>query len=188
MSGAASTSPATRPGRVGWEVRRARTEDVPAVAAAVVELLIELGGTPPSRAAIEAEASAHVADPSLGIVLVAVPNEVRSQFSAVSAENCERTVGEGELVGVLTASWARAVQIAGRMLTIEVLWTRHDLRGEGVGAALVEALAAQAAAEGVERVEVGLPREGFAALPATERFYLTNGFERIGPRMRRSVA
>ncbi len=168
MTGAATHSPAAAPGTVGWEVRPAREEDASAVAAAVAALVAELGGSPPPRAAIEAEARAHIADPSLGIVLVA------------SAE------GNG-LVGALTASWARAIQVAGRLLTIEVLWTRREWRDRGVGAALVEALAAAAASEGAGRVEVGLPRESFTALRATERFYLANGFERLGPRMRRAV-
>jgi GNAT superfamily N-acetyltransferase len=186
MTGVAAHSPAAAPGSLGWEVRPARAEDAPGVAAAVAALLAELGGTPPPRAAIEAEARAHIADPSLGIVLVAaVPPPESSQSSVDSADDCERTVGEWELVGALTASWARAIQVAGRLLTIEVLWTRHEWRDRGVGAALVEALAA--AAEGAGRVEVGLPRESFGALRATERFYLANGFERLGPRMRRTV-
>jgi GNAT superfamily N-acetyltransferase len=168
MNGAATHSPAARPGAAGWEVRPARQEDAPAVAAAVAALVAELGGSPPPRAAIESEARAHIGDPSLGIVLVAAAD------------------GQ-ELVGALTASWARAIQVAGRLLTIEVLWTRREWRDRGVGAALVEALAAAAAAEGAGRVEVGLPRESFAALRATERFYLANGFERLGPRMRRAV-
>ena len=167
MTEAATESPAVAPGETGWEVRPARTDDVPAVAAAVAALLAELGGTPPARSAIESEARAHIEDPSLGIVLVASAGD--------------------ELVGVLTASWARAIQVAGRLLTIEVLWTRQDWRDRGVGAALVEALASAAAAEGAGRVEVGLPRESFPALRATERFYLANGFERLGPRMRRAV-
>jgi GNAT superfamily N-acetyltransferase len=167
MTRAVTEGPATRSGTGGWEVRPARTDDVPAVAAAVASLLEELGGTPPPRAAIEAEARAHIEDPSLGIVAVA-------------------SVGD-ELVGVLTASWARAIQVAGRLLTIEVLWTRPEWRDRGVGAGLVEAVAAAAAAEGAGRVEVGLPRESFAASRATERFYLANGFERLGPRMRRAV-
>lgn len=190
MSGAATHSPAARPGMVGWEVRPAREEDAPGVAAAVAALVAELGGSPPPRAAIEAEARAHIADPSLGIVLVATTTAdptASSQISPDSEENCERAGGAGELVGVLTASWARAIQVAGRLLTIEVLWTRREWRDRGVGAALVEALAAAAAAEGAGRVEVGLPREGFPALRATERFYLANGFERLGPRMRRAV-
>jgi GNAT superfamily N-acetyltransferase len=168
MTGAVTHSPARRPGALGWEVRRARAEDAAEIAAGVATLLSELGApTPPSRDAIEAEARAHISDPSLGIVLVAATRDA--------------------LVGVLTASWARAVQVPGRMLTIEVLWTRSEWRDGGVGAALLEALAAAASAEGVGRVEVGLPRESFAALRATERFYLANGFERLGPRMRKSL-
>jgi GNAT superfamily N-acetyltransferase len=175
MSEVAAHRPAAPPGTVGWEVRPARPEDAAAVAGGVAALLAELGGTPPPRAAIEAEARAHIADPSLGIVLVA-----SSQLSPHSDENCE-------LAGVLTASWARAIQVPGRMLTIEVLWTRRGRRDRGVGAGLVEALAVGAAGEGASRVEVGLPRESFDALRATERFYLANGFERLGPRMRRTV-
>ena len=167
MTGVSTQGPAAEPGVSGWEVRPARATDVPGVAAAVASLLEELGATPPAIEAIEGEARAHIEDPSLGIVLVAAAHR--------------------DLVGVLTASWARAIQVAGRLLTIEVLWTRREWRDRGVGAALVEALAAAAAAEGTGRVEVGLPRESFAALRATERFYLANGFERLGPRMRRSV-
>jgi GNAT superfamily N-acetyltransferase len=168
MTRVAPDLPAAAPGKVGWEVRPARDEDAAAVAAAVAALVAELGGSPPPRTAIERETRAHIGDPSLGIVLVAAVE------------------GDG-LVGVLTASWARAIQVAGRLLTIEVLWTRREWRDRGVGAALVEALAAAAAAEGAGRVEVGLPRESFTPLRATERFYLGNGFERLGPRMRRSV-
>jgi GNAT superfamily N-acetyltransferase len=167
MNQPAIHSPATGPGASGWEVRPAREDDAAEVAAAVAALVAELGGSPPPRAAIEQEARAHIADPSLGIVLVAAEGET--------------------VVGALTASWARAIQVAGRLLTIEVLWTRREWRDRGVGAALVEALAQAAAAEGAGRVEVGLPRESFTALRATERFYLANGFERLGPRMRRSV-
>jgi GNAT superfamily N-acetyltransferase len=183
MNGASTHLPAAAPGKVGWEVRPARGEDAATVAAAVAALVAELGGSPPPRGAIESEARAHIADPSLGIVLVAAATSdptMSSQFSPDSGENCE-------LIGALTASWARAIQVAGRLLTIEVLWTQHEWRDRGVGAALVEALAAAAAAEGASRVEVGLPRESFAALRATERFYLANGFERLGPRMRRAV-
>jgi GNAT superfamily N-acetyltransferase len=168
MSEAVASSPAARPGTDGWEVRPARPEDAASIAAGVAALLAELGGTPPPRGAIEAEACAHIGDPSLGIVLVAVSGD--------------------ELVGVLTASWARAIQVPGRMLTIEVLWTRRGWRDRGVGAGLVEALAAAASTEGARRVEVGLPRESFDTLRATERFYLANGFERLGPRMRKTLS
>jgi GNAT superfamily N-acetyltransferase len=169
MTGAATRRPAVTPGRSGWDVRRARRSDSAAVATGVAALLCELGATPPSHTAIEDEARAHIDDPTLGIVLIAVGDG-------------------GELVGVLTASWARAIQVPGRMLTIEVLWTRREWRGRAVGAGLVDAIAEAAVDAGAARVEVGLPRESFEALRATERFYLANGFERLGPRMRRTLA
>ncbi len=150
---------------VAWDVHPARPDDVPAVATGVAALLCELGATPSPNAEIEAEALAHVEDPSLGIVLVAMN-------------------GVGP-VGVLTASWSRAIQVPGPLLTIEVLWTRREYRGQGVGAALLETL--DALDTGEARIEVGLPRESFSALRATERFYLANGFERLGPRMRKAL-
>lgn len=198
MTGAATHRPAMAPGTSGWEVRRARPADAAAVATGVAALLCQLGATPPSHAAIATEARAHIEDPSLGIVLIATaagrapePGDdsspgVRSHFPADSAANCE-LAGGGELVGVLTASWARAIQVPGRMLTIEVLWTRREWRGRAVGAGLVDALAPIALDAGAGRVEVGLPRESFDAIRATERFYLANGFERLGPRMRKAL-
>jgi GNAT superfamily N-acetyltransferase len=168
MTGAATHRPAITPGKSGWDVRRARRSDSAAVATGVAALLCELGATPPSHTAIEDEARAHIDDPTLGIVLIAVGDG-------------------GELVGVLTASWARAIQVPGRMLTIEVLWTRREWRGRAVGAGLVDALAEAAVDAGAARVEVGLPRESFEAIRATERFYLANGFERLGPRMRKAL-
>jgi GNAT superfamily N-acetyltransferase len=169
MTGAATHRPAITPGKSGWDVRRARRSDSAAVATGVAALLCELGATPPSHTAIEDEARAHIDDPTLGIVLIAVGDG-------------------GELVGVLTASWARAIQVPGRMLTIEVLWTRREWRGRAVGAGLVDALAEAAVDAGAARVEVGLPRESFEAIRATERFYLANGFERLGPRMRKALS
>ena len=89
MTGAATRGPAPAPGKLGWDVRPARTEDVPAVAAAVAALLGELGATPLPREALEAEARAHVADPSLGIVLVAAagadPGALPGAFAVLRA-------------------------------------------------------------------------------------------------------
>jgi GNAT superfamily N-acetyltransferase len=150
-----------------WKVREATTADVPAAAAAVAELLGELGGQAPEPAALEAEARALVEDPAVGLLLVATGGE--------------------EVVGVLAASWGRALHVPGRYLTIQDLWVRHEWRSAGVGAGLVDALAVRAAAAGVPRIEVGLPRESFEAIRATERFYLGNGFEPLGPRMRRLI-
>jgi GNAT superfamily N-acetyltransferase len=145
-------------------VREALAGDAAAVADAVESLLVELGGRRPSRPALEAEVGALLGDARIGSLLVAE--------------------GGGEIVGVLAASWARALHVPGRYATIQDLWVEPRWRSGGVGAELVMALAERATAEGVARIEVGLPREGFPALDRTEAFYRCAGFEHLGPRMR----
>ncbi|HEX6666861.1 MAG TPA: GNAT family N-acetyltransferase [Solirubrobacterales bacterium] len=155
----------SEPVATGVRVREATREDVAAVAGAVEDLLLELGGQRPDRAALEAEVTALLDDPAVGVLLLAE--------------------AEGETVGVLAANWGRAIHVPGRYLTIQDLWTHPDWRSRGVGAELVEAVAAAARAAGVSRIEVGLPRETFDAIAATRGFYERNGFEQLGPRMRR---
>ncbi len=160
MSDPAGTVPAT--------IRSAGDPDVAAVAIAVEALLVELGGRRPPRAELEAEIRAVLADPGVGALLVAA--------------------AEGRIVGVLSASWQRALHVPGRYATIQDLWTDPEWRGRGVGAGLVDELADLCQAQGVTRIEVGLPRESFDAIRATEAFYLDNGFEQLGPRMRRLLS
>lgn len=160
MTEVASTRPAT--------VRGATREDVAAVAVAVEQLLEELGGRKPARAELEAEIEAALDDPAVGATLVAETG--------------------GEIVGVLSASWQRALHVPGRYATIQDLWVDPERRSDGVGAGLVNGLADLCRAQGVARIEVGLPRESFDAIRATEAFYERNGFEQLGPRMRRLLS
>jgi GNAT superfamily N-acetyltransferase len=160
MSEPTATLPAT--------IRPATDADVEAVAVAIEQLLVELGGRRPPRADLEAEIRAALADPGIGATLVAEAG--------------------GEIVGVLSASWQRALHVPGRYATIQDLWVDGDWRSRKLGAALVDELAALCRGQGVARIEVGLPRESFDAIRATEAFYLGNGFEHLGPRMRRLLS
>lgn len=150
-----------------WHVRAAAAEDVPAAAEAVGELLDELGGKRPSPAELEEEARALVEDPGLGALLVA-------------------EVG-GELVGVLAASYVRAMHVPGRYAVIQDLWVHPSWRSRTIGADLLAAIAVLAREQGLPRIEVGLPQETFAGIRATEAFYLGNGFASLGIRMRRRL-
>lgn len=147
------------------QVRVATAADAPLAAAAVGALLDELGGEGPSAAELEEAARTLAADPDLGTLLLAE--------------------AEGAIVGVLAASWQHAIHVPGRYGTIQDLWVDPAWRSRALGRELVEALVALAAEHGVARLEVGLPKEGFAQLEATTRFYGANGFEHLGPRMRR---
>jgi GNAT superfamily N-acetyltransferase len=146
-------------------VREADAGDVEGVAAAVGSLLGELGGRSPSPEELQTEVRALLEDPAGGSVLIAE--------------------ADGGIVGVLSASWQRAIHVPGVYATIQDLWVDEAWRSRGVGAELVEAIASQARTRGVSRLEVGLPRETFAAIASTESFYKRNGFEHLGPRMRR---
>jgi GNAT superfamily N-acetyltransferase len=149
-------------------VRAATVDDAPAVASAVEELLIELGGERPSPTALEEGARRLAEDPSAGALLVAED--------------------EGRVVGILAASWQYAIHVPGRYGTIQDLWVHPDWRSRALGRELVLALVREAADVGVPRLEVGLPQESFAGLDATERFYRENDFTPLGPRMRRLLS
>jgi GNAT superfamily N-acetyltransferase len=149
-------------------VRDAGPDDVEAFTTAVEALLVELGGQCPDRETLQAEVWELLSDPIGSSMLVA---------------DVDR-----KIVGVLSASWQRAIHVPGVYATIQDLWVDEAWRSRGVGAELVEAIASQARGRGVSRLEVGLPRETFAAIASTESFYRRNGFEPLGPRMRRLLA
>ncbi len=151
-----------------WRVRAAGHDDAEAVAVAVRELLLELGGTPPALPAMRLAVATLIDSPWAGVVLVAQAQQ--------------------GLVGVLGASWQMAIHVPGSYALIQDLWVDPAWRGRAVGGGLLAALFALARSKYFERVEVGLPRESFARFAATEAFYLGNGFEANGPRMRRRLS
>jgi GNAT superfamily N-acetyltransferase len=150
-------------------VRAATQEDLSAIVLAVGDLLTELGSRPPLTSAMLETAQALLDDPRLGALLVA------------EAEQEETVI----VVGVLTASYQLALHVPGRYALIQDLWVHPSWRARSVGRELLGALFALARGQGMVRAEVGLPRESFAGIRATEGFYAHNGFEHLGARMRR---
>jgi len=151
-----------------WRVRAAEPRDVQAIVVAVSRLLVELAGAAPPPAAMEATAAELIGDGVAGAVLVAE--------------------AEGELVGVLAASWQTAIHVPGRYASIQDLWVDEAWRSQAIGAALIAALCRLARERGVGRLEVGLPREHFAGIAATTTFYQRQGFTALGPRMRKLLS
>jgi GNAT superfamily N-acetyltransferase len=148
-----------------WQVRPARHDDAAAVAGAVSELLVELGGPCPAAPAMEAAARSLLEDGAAGSLLVAE--------------------AAGTLVGMLAASWQIAIHVPGSYALIQDLWVHPSWRSKAIGATLIDAIIELAREKGFKRVDVGLPLESFARFGATEAFYLTNGFTPNGPRMKR---
>jgi len=154
---------------LSWLVRDATVEDLPATVGAMAQLLSELGGAVPADEALEAATAAVIEDPECGCVLVA------------------DTVENG-LVGMLAGSWQHAIHVPGEYCILQDLWVHPAWRGRSVGASLIAGLAERMKSRRIARVEVGLPSEHFAGLQATLAFYERNGFEVLGPRMRRVLA
>jgi GNAT superfamily N-acetyltransferase len=151
----------------GPHVRAATERDVAGVAQGVRQLLQELGGEPPAAEELERATRELLGDPGAGTVLVADAQEA--------------------VVGVLGASWQSAIHVPGRYGLIQDLWVDPGWRDRQVGRELLAAMFALAQERGIERLEVGLPREAFGGLAATEAFYAANGFTRLGTRMRRKL-
>jgi branched-chain amino acid aminotransferase len=160
-----SASPGVQAPASSWIVRRAAREDATGVVVAVQELLLELGSTPPPVVALRQTVRELVDDRDAGAVLVA-----RSR---------------GDVVGMLAASWQLAVHVPGRYATIQDLWVHPAWRSRSIGADLVDGLVELSRERGIARIEVGLPRESFRAIAATEAFYRDNDFQPLGPRLRR---
>ncbi|HTZ63563.1 MAG TPA: GNAT family N-acetyltransferase [Solirubrobacteraceae bacterium] len=149
-------------------VRRASPTDAPALAAAVRELLAELGGEPPPPAGLCEAARALASDPDAGVLLIAETG--------------------GTIVGVLGASWPMAVHVPGTYALIQELWVDPAWRRRAVADELMRAFVALVRERGIERVEVGLPRADFLGIHATAAFYRESGFRELGVRMRRTVS
>ncbi len=152
-----------------WRIRHARAEDAQAVATAYAELLTELRGQPAQVVEGASDALRQiVADPALGVVLVAE--------------------AAGAMIGYAALSFVTAVRAGGRYAIVEELWVRTDHRSFGVGAALMDAAVRLCAGARIDVLEVGLPKPSFAGLERTRSFYGACGFTEIGPRMRRTVS
>ena len=157
-------APRTELALASWRIRAARREDLDAIVAGVRELLVELGGDPPAASAMRTATRGLLEQPGAGAILVAD--------------------ADGEIVGVLAASWQAAIHVPGCYGLIQDLWVRRSWRARHVGRDLLAALFELARERGVARLEVGLPSGRFGGLAATESFYLANGFTALGPRMR----
>lgn len=141
---------------------------------AVRALLRELGGTPPPTPAMQAAARALLDSSQVGALFVAEAGGATADAEA-----------GGALVGVLGVSWQTAIHIPGRYALIQDLWVDPSWRGQAVGRGLLAALFELSRELALTRAEVGLPREDYAGLQATEAFYRAAGFTPLGARMRR---
>ncbi len=146
-------------------IRRALAEDASTVGRFVHALLDELSGG--KAAAIE------IVTRNAGIVL-AEPSIVALIAYA-----------DNEPVGAMTLNDCAAIYAGGKFGEISELYVRPDMRSKAVAPRLIEAAVAEGRKRGWGRLEVGAP--GQPQWKRTLDFYLRNGFDEIGPRLRRLI-
>ncbi|MGB7297745.1 MAG: GNAT family N-acetyltransferase [Burkholderiaceae bacterium] len=147
-------------------VHPARTRDAETVARLVHALLCELSG---------------VTADSINIhKLIRVTESLIGQDGDVWAFLA--TDEQGDAVGVLTLTECVAIYAGGTFGVISEFYVKPALRSGGVGPQLLEAAVALGRDRSWGRLEVGAP-----SVPRWQRtvsFYLSNGFEEVGPRLR----
>ncbi|WP_299356289.1 GNAT family N-acetyltransferase [uncultured Shimia sp.] len=141
--------------------RKATVRDAPDVARLVQGLLEELGGT-----AVDPE-------PLLTTTRTLMTEQVVIALIAEAGD---------QPIGVLMLNECAAIYAGGRFGQITELYVTPDNRSGGVAVALLAEARRVAQQSGWERFEVGAPDQ--PAWNRTLQFYLREGFEEVGPRLR----
>lgn len=147
-------------------IRVATTEDAEALCEAMRAFLAELDG---SDTGLDADAEVALATDLLAgdqhIVLLA----------------------EQEMpIGFITAAETAALHTGGRYAVIDEFYVIPEMRSKGVGKALLDELLVVASDRGWRRMELTTTEQSGLAARAHE-FYSREGFNRIGPRLKRLV-
>lgn len=88
-------------------------------------------------------------------------------------------------VGLIILNECAAIYAGGKFGEISELYVLPAYRSKGVAAYLIEAATLEGRARGWKRLEVGAPSQ--PAWMRTLQFYLRNGFDEVGPRLRKII-
>ena len=92
---------------------------------------------------------------------------------------------DGQPVGAMTLNECTAIYAGGKFGEISELYVDPNHRSHGIAKLLLNSAQSEAVARGWKRIEVGAP--GQPDWQRTLNFYLQNGFDEVGPRLRRLV-
>jgi GNAT superfamily N-acetyltransferase len=146
-------------------VRRAERTEAGIVASFVHALLDELSdGAPPALGAV----IEHAEDVLAGAGVVAVI-----------------AWADDKPVGVMVLNECAAIYAGGKFGEISELYVNPDMRSKGIARLLLGEAQVEALSRGWKRIEVGAPEQ--PQWRRTLDFYLRNGFDEVGPRLRRLV-
>ncbi len=146
-------------------VRLAQGEDASTVAGLVYALLDELSGGEGPGVEEVAERAETVLSGTGVVAVIAFAGEAP--------------------IGVMTLNECAAIYAGGKFGEISELYVRPEMRSIGVAQRLLDYAQQEALARGWKRIEVGAP--GQPDWHRTLNFYLRNGFDEVGPRLRRLI-
>jgi len=146
-------------------IRVANTEDAATIARFVHALLDELSGG-------EGATIAEIREIALGLIDGA---GVIAMIAYV----------DNQPVGAMTLNECAAIYAGGKFGEISELYVDPDRRSQGIAKQLLDSAQSEAVARGWKRIEVGAP--GQPEWQRTLNFYVRNGFDEVGPRLRRLV-
>ena len=141
-------------------VRLATAKDRDAAIALVRNLLVELGGNPPSADAMSPLFERFAVEGGPGFVVVGD--------------------ADGSMVAVCAVSFVDALRSAGRYAIIQEMFVEPDWRSSGVGRDVLRFALEHATSQGCRMVELGTPFHGDRQI----QFYQRAGFTNIGARLR----
>ncbi|MFQ5551999.1 MAG: GNAT family N-acetyltransferase [Gemmatimonadales bacterium] len=146
-------------------IRVLERKDAPVVAKLLHELLHELAKEDgPSLATLQRTAEDVLGSDSIDGVLAFV---------------------EDEPVGVIMLNECMAIYAGGRFGEITELYVSPEYRSKGIAPMLIGAAEKIGHQKGWKRLEVGAPDQ--PAWNRTQRLYFLEGFEEVGPRMRKII-
>lgn len=159
------------------KIREAQSADAAAIGRLVHALLSELAPPGPDGVGTLALDMGEITDRARRLF------EGEARVWALLAEADDGAAGDGAALGVLMLNECAAIYAGGAFGEITELYVAPEHRASGLGAGLIAAAADFARARGWPRLEVGAPDQ--PRWSRTVAFYRRNGFEEVGPRLRR---
>jgi GNAT superfamily N-acetyltransferase len=146
------------------KILEANSQHAKVIVQKVAELIEELGGKP--FVYNEAEIFCFIDD--------AMEKDIYMAFLAIN--NTEK------VVGILTLGESGAVYAGGKFGVIHEFYIDPEIRSQGIGKLLLEKAKKKSLDLNWHRLEVGTPP--FPVWDRTKDFYLREGFQEIGPRLK----
>ncbi|WP_379138103.1 GNAT family N-acetyltransferase [Paenibacillus sp. sgz500958] len=157
---------------MGWIIRSAHQGDCRNVLQGIRRLLAELRNVEEVTLPAESEQAYQyvIEHPGEGAVWIAEASSLPDSIA-----------------GLITVSIVNSIHVGGKYTLIQELWVHPDFRSSGIGEQLIKRVEHYCEDNGTANLEVCTPKKSFVNFAKTLSFYMNNGFEELGPRLKKRV-